>query len=91
MFRHERPQAGRLRQFYQLGVEQIGGVNPSQRRDAGYYVQTDSATILSAWDCLKAIFKGEELNFTVEVNNLGGKDSLKKYNQALVEVLNSQR
>ena len=25
MFRHERPQAGRLRQFYQLGIENVGG------------------------------------------------------------------
>lgn len=25
MFRYERPQAGRLRQFYQLGIENVGG------------------------------------------------------------------
>ena len=29
MFRHERPQAGRLRQFHQLGVELIGSPSPS--------------------------------------------------------------
>ena len=28
MFRHERPQAGRLRQFYQIGVETVGGTKP---------------------------------------------------------------
>ena len=27
MFRHERPQTGRLRQFYQIGIEQVGGSN----------------------------------------------------------------
>jgi histidyl-tRNA synthetase len=29
MFRQERPQAGRLRQFYQFGVEAIGSLNPA--------------------------------------------------------------
>jgi histidyl-tRNA synthetase len=29
MFRHERPQAGRFRQFYQIGVEAIGTANPT--------------------------------------------------------------
>ncbi|MFQ5542959.1 MAG: histidine--tRNA ligase [Nitrospiria bacterium] len=30
MFRHERPQAGRLRQFHQIGAEIIGDINPKQ-------------------------------------------------------------
>ena len=29
MFRYERPQAGRLRQFYQIGVEAMGSPSPS--------------------------------------------------------------
>ncbi|MDP3981841.1 MAG: ATP phosphoribosyltransferase regulatory subunit, partial [Chlamydiota bacterium] len=29
MFRHERPQAGRLRQFHQLGIELLGGSHPA--------------------------------------------------------------
>ena len=34
MFRHERPQRGRLRQFHQIGVEAIGGAEPAAgRRD----------------------------------------------------------
>jgi len=27
MFRYERPQTGRMRQFYQLGVENVGGAS----------------------------------------------------------------
>ena len=42
---------------------------------------------MSAWDCLQAIFRNTGPDFVVEVNNLGGKDSLKLYNKALVEVL----
>ena len=30
MFRYERPQAGRLRQFYQLGIENVGGSAPQK-------------------------------------------------------------
>ena len=37
MFRHERPQAGRLRQFYQIGVENIGGTKfESSKVDYGH-------------------------------------------------------
>jgi len=29
MFRYERPQSGRFRQFYQIGVEAFGSASPS--------------------------------------------------------------
>ena len=51
MFRHERPQAGRLRQFYQVGMESIGGTS-GEVHDYGHIIQTDFEAIESAWDCL---------------------------------------
>ena len=45
---------------------------------------------MSAWDCLQSIFSDSGLGFTVEINNLGGKNSLKLYNKALVEVLTAR-
>ena len=36
MFRHERPQAGRLRQFHQFGVEYVGSSDPSADVEVGH-------------------------------------------------------
>ena len=58
MFRHERPQRGRYRQFYQLGVEAIGFEGP----------EVDTEIILLA----HALFKELGLkNVRVELNSLG--------------------
>lgn len=58
MFRHERPQRGRYRQFYQLGVEAIGFEGP----------EVDAEIILLA----HALFKELGLkNVRVELNSLG--------------------
>ena len=70
MFRHERPQTGRLRQFYQLGVEMVGGTK-ADIFDMGYTVQSDFEAIESAWACLGAIY-GDKVPLEVEINNLGG-------------------
>ena len=43
MFRYDRPQAGRLREFHQFGVEALGEKNPA----------VDAEIILLAWDFLK--------------------------------------
>ena len=45
MFRYERPQTGRMRQFYQLGIENIGG-SPKNK------VYSDFQTISSAIEIL---------------------------------------
>ena len=45
MFRYERPQSGRSRQFHQLGVEVIGSTNPA----------VDVETMALAWDLLQEI------------------------------------
>lgn len=45
MFRYDRPQAGRLREFHQFGVEALGEKNPA----------VDAEIILLAWDFLKSL------------------------------------
>ena len=65
MFRSERPQAGRQRQFHQIGIEAIGSVSP--------YLD---AEVIS----LAAIFlkKAGIKDFTIKLNSLGcGKDKSK--------------
>jgi histidyl-tRNA synthetase len=79
MFRHERPQAGRYRQFYQLGVEMLGG-----SADRGQVIYNDLQAIKSAVECLERIGLTD---LTVEINNLGGKETLKAYNQYLLTEL----
>jgi len=61
MFRHERPQRGRLRQFHQVGIEAIGGASPL----------LDAETILVALD----IFRGIGLTKQqVWINSIGCQD-----------------
>ena len=56
MFRYERPQAGRLRQFHQIGVECFGSSNPA----------TDVETIAMAAHFLKAIgVQGVKLHLNI--------------------------
>jgi len=58
MFRHERPQAGRLRQFHQIGAEIIGDINPHQ-----------DVELLSL---LTRFFERMEVtDLTLEINSLG--------------------
>lgn len=59
MFRYERPQAGRLRQFHQIGVECFGSSNPA----------TDVETIAMAAHFLKEIgIQGVKLHLnTLEI------------------------
>lgn len=72
MFRHERPQKGRQRQFTQLGVENIGNKTP----------MIDAELIVFAYKFLK----GEGLkNLKVLVNTLGDTASRQNYSKALKE------
>lgn len=74
MFRYERPQAGRLRQFHQIGVECFGSSNPA----------TDVETIAMAYHLF------EELgikNITLHLNSLGNPESRATYRQALIDYL----
>lgn len=58
MFRHERPQAGRLRQFHQFGVESLGMADP----------QADIEVIALLWRILSDL---DLPGLTLEINNLG--------------------
>ena len=58
MFRHERPQRGRYRQFYQLGAEALGFSGP----------EVDAELILVAWQFLQRLGLR---NVRVEINSLG--------------------
>ena len=71
MFRYERPQAGRQRQFHQIGVEFLG-VSSSR---------SDVEVIALAWDLLAALgVQGLEL----EINSLGTPDDRQSYRAQLV-------
>ena len=74
MFRYERPQAGRLRQFHQIGVECFGSSNPA----------TDVETIAMADQFFKEI--GIE-NVVLHLNTLGSTASRVAYRQALIDYL----
>ena len=68
-FRYERPQAGRLRQFHQFGVEIFGAKSP----------QTDTEAILTADTLLKKL----GLKVQLYINSIGCKECRAKYNEAL--------
>ena len=74
MFRYERPQSGRQRQFNQLGVEVFGSDNPS----------VDVETMLLAMDLFKH-FNLTDLKLVI--NSLGSNESRKTYREALISFL----
>lgn len=71
MFRHERPQKGRLRQFHQFDVEALGFAGPD--------VDAEQIVLLARlWDRLG--FK----NVRLEINSIGDADARKAHRAALV-------
>ncbi|MCL6609615.1 MAG: histidine--tRNA ligase [Geminicoccaceae bacterium] len=75
MFRYERPQKGRLRQFHQIGIECIGAPEPL----ADAEVIAAGAHTLEALGVLEAT--------VLELNTLGDLDSRARYRDALVGYL----
>jgi histidyl-tRNA synthetase len=73
MFRYERPQKGRYRQFHQIGAELIGPAEPL----------ADAEVIACGWDILVAL--GISDDTVLELNTLGDKESRDAYRAALVE------
>jgi histidyl-tRNA synthetase len=71
MFRHERPQKGRYRQFYQIGVELIGVPSPV----------VDAEVISLAWTIFQKL--GVEKNIQLELNSIGDSQTRKAYREAL--------
>lgn len=76
MFRYERPQKGRYRQFHQLGVESFGSELP----DADAELIAMTATM---WQKL-----GISEHLTLQLNSLGEANERHAYKAALVEYLN---
>lgn len=72
MFRYERPQAGRQREFHQIGCESLGSNNPL----------ADIETIMMGNDLLNKL--GVK-NFELHINSLGNEDVRQKYHDALVD------
>jgi histidyl-tRNA synthetase len=79
MFRYERPQKGRFRQFHQIDVEILGVPQP----------QADIELIALGWRVLKELGIGERI--VVELNTLGDPDSRAAYREALVAYLSAHR
>ena len=73
-FRHERPQAGRYRQFHQVGVEAYGMTGPD----------IDAEVIAFSQRFLTALGIG---GLKLEINSLGGADARANYRAALVDYL----
>ena len=71
MFRYDRPQKGRFRQFSQVGVECIGERSP----------HLDAEVIEMGWDFLRAL--GIE-GVSLQVNSLGDAEDRQRYREALV-------
>jgi histidyl-tRNA synthetase len=79
MFRHERPQKGRLRQFHQIGVEAFGLNGPD----------IDSELLLLTarlWKTLKI-----DHAVTLQINSLGTSADRAQYRAALVEYLSARQ
>ena len=79
MFRYERPQKGRLRQFHQIGVELLGVAEPA----GDIEVIALGAAILDAL--------GVQGNTTLELNTLGNTESRGAYRDTLVEYFSDHR
>jgi histidyl-tRNA synthetase len=74
MFRYERPQAGRQRQFHQLGVEVLGSSD----------VRADAEAIAIATQILQAV--GLK-NLSLQLNSIGDADDRRNHREALVSYL----
>ncbi|MDY5973760.1 histidine--tRNA ligase, partial [Streptococcus hyovaginalis] len=78
MFRYERPQAGRLREFHQIGVEAFGSSNPA----------TDVETIAMAYQLFTELGIKDVV---LHLNSLGNTSSRQAYRQALIDYLTPMR
>ncbi|MBT5388515.1 MAG: histidine--tRNA ligase [Porticoccaceae bacterium] len=79
MFRHERPQKGRLRQFHQIGVEAFGLTGPDI--DAELLLIT-----ANLWKALKI-----DHAVSLQINSLGTSSDRAQYRAALVDYLTARK
>ncbi len=75
MFRYERPQKGRLREFHQFGVESFGLES----------VYEDAAMIMMVADILKKLGIG----YRLQLNSLGDNNCMPQYRDSLVSFIES--
>ena len=78
MFRYERPQAGRLRQFHQIGMELLGFADAC----------SDVEAIAVAWDLLAELGVG---GLELQLNSLGSSEDRARYREQLVAWLEQRR
>jgi histidyl-tRNA synthetase len=78
MFRHERPQKGRQRQFHQIGVEAFGFTGPD----------IDAEHILMCARIWKVLNLSD---INLELNSLGTSESRSKYRKILVDYFSSNK
>jgi len=79
MFRHERPQKGRYRQFHQMGVETFGMPGPD--------IDIELISLIARfWKVI-----GIENDVRLEINSLGTSESRSEYKKILVEYLNQHK
>ena len=77
-FRHERPQAGRLRQFHQFGAESFGTSDP----------RADVEIIALLWRLLSDLSLPD---LTLEINSLGSSGDRAAYKPILLKFLSQQK
>lgn len=77
MFRYERPQKGRLREFHQFGIESFGENS----------VWEDVLIISLAAD----IFKKLNIDYTLKINSLGCEKCMPKYKEKLISFLEKNK
>ncbi len=77
MFRYEKPQKGRLRQFTQIGIEFFGVDHPA----------ADAEIVTLSWELLRGVgFR----DLVVKLNNIGDRESRQAYNDALRAAIAAQ-
>jgi histidyl-tRNA synthetase len=85
MFRRERPQKGRYRQFYQIGAEVLESIQPGQGGTKD--IAKDAATDAEVIEMLMDFFARLELqSVQLEINSIGCRECRPKY----VEVLRAE-
>ncbi|AMO25637.1 histidyl-tRNA synthase [Ramlibacter tataouinensis] len=75
MFRHERPQKGRYRQFHQLDVEALGFAGP----------EVDAELILMGRALWRELGLAEGVHYRLEINTLGEPEERRAHRAALIE------
>lgn len=78
MFRYERPQSGRFREFNQFGIEVFGPMNP--------YIDAEVINLGVKYFQILGID-----NIKIKINNLSSKEDREKYKEALVEYMSKYK